>query len=129
MGVRRIDRGQSSGSADRPIDHIWQRPDIPSARPGLSRDPTPRRYSLRGGAHSVSRMQSNGLSQTNAVGDDFQATTTCPLIRISNKDTRHVIYVRTHDHSSWGVATGSSNVSTHCAVPDPAESGPSTLVV
>jgi hypothetical protein len=83
----------------------------------------------RGGSYKISGTQFNGLSQANAFGDEYQTATNYPLVRITNKATGHVIYARTHDHSSIGVATGSRIVSTHFDVPDTAETGSATLVI
>jgi hypothetical protein len=83
----------------------------------------------RGSADSVSGTQFNGLSQAAAVGDELNAATNYPLVRITNLASGHVVYARTHDHSSMGVATGSTVVSTLFNVPAAAETGPSSLVV
>ena len=40
----------------------------------------------------------NGLSQGAAYGDDAQAATNYPLVRITNRATGHVFHARTHDH-------------------------------
>ena len=68
------------------------------------------------------------MSQGAAYGDDAQAATNYPLVRITNLATGHVFYSRTHDHSSMAVANGGL-VSTHFDVPANQESGPSQLVV
>ena len=83
----------------------------------------------RGASYTVSGTQFNGLSQAMAFGDEFQTATNYPLVRIKNVATHHVFYARTHDHSSMGVATGSTPVSTHFDVPANAERGASELVV
>ena len=83
----------------------------------------------RGSSYLISGTQFNGLSQAAAVGDELNAATNYPLVRITNATSGHVIYARTHGHSSMGVATGSTIVSTHFDVPAGAESGPSSLVV
>ena len=70
----------------------------------------------------------NGLSQGAAYGDDAQAATNYPLVRITNRATGHVFYSRTHDHSSMAVAFGGL-VSTHFDVPADQELGVSDLVV
>jgi hypothetical protein len=49
-------------------------------------------------------------------------------VRITNLITKHVIYSRTHDHSSMAVASDAI-VSTHFDVPAAQESGPSVLEV
>jgi hypothetical protein len=63
-----------------------------------------------------------------AYGDDVQAATNFPLVRITNNATGHVFYSRTHDHSSMAVAFGGI-VSTQFDVPTGQESGASSLVV
>jgi hypothetical protein len=81
-----------------------------------------------GGSYIISGYLFNGMSQGAAYGDDAQAATNYPLVRIRNKATGHVFYSRTHDHSSMGVAfTG--RVSTHFDVPADQEVGASDLVV
>jgi hypothetical protein len=77
----------------------------------------------------ISGTQFNGLSQGAAYGDDAQAATNYPLVRITNNATGHVFYCRTHTHSTMGVATGSATVSTQFDVPATIESGLSQLVV
>jgi len=62
-------------------------------------------------------------------GDDAQSATNYPLVRITNNATSHVFYARTHDHSTMGVATGSTQVSTLFDVPSNIELGASTLQV
>jgi len=81
-----------------------------------------------GGSYSISGHLFNGMSQGAAYGDDVQAATNYPLVRITNNATGHVFYSRTHDHSSMGVAFNGL-VSTHFDVPANQETGPSTLVV
>jgi hypothetical protein len=77
----------------------------------------------------ISGTQFNGLSQGAAYGDDAQAATNYPLVRITNNTTHHVFYARTHNHSTMGVATGSAVVSTQFDVPATIESGLSKLEV
>ena len=50
--------------------------------------------------------QLNGLSQAVSYGDDLQAATNYPLVRLTNRATGEVHYLRTHDHSNMGVAPG-----------------------
>jgi Bacterial Ig-like domain (group 3) len=83
----------------------------------------------KGQTYPISGTQFNGLSQASSYGDDAQMATNYPLIRITNTGSGHVLYARTHDHSTMGVATGSATVSTEFDVPSSAELGPSTLVV
>jgi hypothetical protein len=83
----------------------------------------------RGSTYKISGTQFNGLSQANAFGDEYQTATNYPLVRITNNATKHVFYATTHDHSSMGVATGSTPVSTNFDVPAGMETGASSLVV
>ena len=55
--------------------------------------------------------------------------TNYPLVRITNDFTHHVFYARTHDHSTMGIATGTTIVSTTFDVPVTAETGASKIVV
>ena len=67
----------------------------------------------RGSRNNASPARSStASSQGAAYGDDAQAATNYPLVRITNNATGHVFYARTHDHSTMGVATGSATVST-----------------
>lgn len=84
---------------------------------------------VRGTTYIISGTQFNGLSQANAFGDEEQTATNYPLVRITNTASGHVFYGRTHDHSTMGVATGTTPVFTHFEVPATAETGSSALVV
>lgn len=79
--------------------------------------------------YTLTGTQLNGLSQAAAFGDEFETATNYPLVRITNNTTKHVFYARTHDHSSMGVATGSTIVSTMFDVPSGIELGASSLQV
>ncbi len=81
-----------------------------------------------GDSYQVFGIGLNGVSQGAAYGDDVQAATNYPLVRITNLKTGHVFYSRTHDHSSMAVASAAI-VSTHYDVPDGQEPGLSELVV
>lgn len=83
----------------------------------------------RGSTYQITGTQFNGLSQANAYGDDYQAATNYPLVRIVNTATGHVFYCRTHDHSTMAVATGSKKVWTNFDVPANIETGASQLFV
>ena len=82
----------------------------------------------RGGAYKIYGIGFNGVTQGAAYGDDAQAATNFPLVRITNLETKHVFYSRTHDHSSMAVASDDI-VSTHFDVPSAQERGPSLLQV
>lgn len=83
----------------------------------------------RGSTYPISGTQFNGVTQGSSLGDEFDAHTNYPLVRITNTSTGHVFYARTHDHSTMGVQTGKKKVSTNFDVPAGAETGASTLVV
>ena len=82
-----------------------------------------------GQTYTLNGTQFNGLSQAVMYGDDYQAATNYPLVQLVNTATGHVVYCRTHNHSTMAVATGSATVSTQFDVPATAETGPSTSVV
>jgi hypothetical protein len=82
----------------------------------------------RGGSYQVYGVHCNGMTQGAAYGDDVQAATNFPLVRITNLETSHVFYSRTHDHSSMAVASNDV-VSTHFDVPATQERGLSLLEV
>ena len=82
----------------------------------------------RGGSYEVYGFLFNGVTQGAAYGDDVQASTNFPLVRITNLKSSHVFYSRTHDHSSMAVASYGL-VSTHFDVPADQEKGLSRLEV
>jgi hypothetical protein len=82
----------------------------------------------RGKTYRISGRNFNGFSQGAAYGDDAQAATNYPLVRITNRSTGHVFYARTHDHSTMAVAY-SGTASTSYDVPALAETGLSDLAV
>jgi hypothetical protein len=98
----------------------------PAWAPTITAAPT---IVTRGSTYTISGTQFNGLSQAAAVGDEFNAATNYPLVPITNTATGHVVYARTHGHSSMGVATGSTSVSTLFTIPADAETGASSLAV
>ncbi len=83
----------------------------------------------RGSTYAISGTQFNGLSQAAAFGDEDETATNYPLVRITNQASGHVLYARTHDHSTMAVATGSAVVSTNFDVSATMETGPSSLEV
>lgn len=98
----------------------------PDWAPRIKRYPT----TVSGGStYTISGEQFNGLSQACGMGDELVNATNYPLVRIANQNTGHVLYARTHDHSTMAVATGNTSVFTHFDVPAGIETGASTLVV
>jgi hypothetical protein len=82
----------------------------------------------RGKSYLLTGRGFNGTSQGVAYGDDAQAATNYPLVRITNLRTGHVAYNRTHDHSSMAVASDDL-VHTRFDVPGAQERGRGTLDV
>jgi len=81
-----------------------------------------------GKTYMVRGVYLNGISQGAMEGDDWQAATNYPLVRITNRLTRHVFYSRTHDFSSMAVANHHP-VTALFDVPANQENGPSLLEV
>ncbi|HTT99896.1 MAG TPA: hypothetical protein VMF58_17735 [Rhizomicrobium sp.] len=98
----------------------------PAWAPAITKSPS---AITRGATFKLTGTQFNGLSQANSFGDELQTFTNYPLVRITNTATGHVFYARTHDHSTMGVATGSTKVFTQVDVPASMETGASTMVV
>jgi len=115
----------TDGSGDVEIYTAVGDPD-PSWKPTITDAPT---VVTPGTTYTISGTQLNGLSQGAAYGDDAQAATNYPLVRITNLATGHVVYARTHDHSTMAVATGGAVVSTSFDVPASIELGDSMLEV
>ncbi len=83
----------------------------------------------RGSSYQISGTQFNGLSSGSDYGDDAAMASNYPLVRLTNKATRHVFYARTHDHSTMAIATGDEIVSTTFDVPATAETGETRIEV
>jgi len=83
---------------------------------------------MRGRTYQVFGRNFNGFSQGAAYGDDAQAATNYPLVRLTNRATGHVFYARTHDHSTMAVAY-SGTASTQYDLPAGMETGDADLVV
>jgi hypothetical protein len=118
-----------SGSASKAIDvELYESKGTinPAWRPTITSVPS---SLTRGDSYTISGTQFNGLSAGTTYGDDAQMATSYPIVRITNTATKHVFYARTHDHSTMGIATGSTIVSTTFDVPAAAETGASTIVV
>jgi hypothetical protein len=81
-----------------------------------------------GGSYLIFGVGFNGVSQGAAYGDDVQAATNFPVVRITNLRSGHVFYSRTHDHSSMAVASPEL-VWTTFDVPSAQERGASKLEV
>jgi hypothetical protein len=82
-----------------------------------------------GNTYTAFGVRFNGLSQGAAYGDDAQMASNYPLVRITNNGSGHVVYCKTHGHSTMAVATGNRSVSTNFDVPAGIGTGASTLQV
>jgi hypothetical protein len=98
----------------------------PAWRPNITSVPN---TLTRGTTVQISGTQFNGLSFGSDYGDDCTNATNYPIVRITNKATRHVFYARTHGHSTMAIATGSAIVSTMVDIPANAETGLSRIEV
>ena len=77
---------------------------------------------------TLSGRQFNGMSQASMYGDDVQAATNYPIVRVTTA-TGRVVFCRTSGHSTMGVATGQQVVTTNVEVPATIENGQAELVV
>lgn len=82
----------------------------------------------RGKSYVVSGYNLNGFTQGAAYGDDAQAATNYPLVRLTNRITGNVSYAKTHDHSTMAIAY-SGEASTTFDVSGKTETGLSELQV
>ncbi len=82
----------------------------------------------RGSSFVLFGSKFNGASVANSYGDDAQAATNYPIVRITNVATGHVFYCRTHDHSTMAVGYNGPTY-THLDVPSNMETGQSYLEV
>jgi hypothetical protein len=84
------------------------RPEIVSISPGAGW--WTRSFTLTG-------KRLNGCSQANIYGDDSYAATNYPLVRLRNAFTGFVVYARTDEFSTMGVATGDAIQSLRFTLP------------
>jgi hypothetical protein len=68
-----------------------------------------------GSTYTIKGTQFNGLSSGASYGDDAQMNSNYPLVRITQGT--NVVYCKTHNHTSMGVATGATIVGTRFDVP------------
>jgi len=81
-----------------------------------------------GKTYLASGKQFNGLTEGSYYGDDVNAATNFPLVKIVNNSTKHVFFARTFHHSSRSIAPNSAE-STNFKVASSTELGASTLYV
>lgn len=82
----------------------------------------------RGQAYVVKGFNLNGFSQGAAYGDDVQAASNYPLVRLTNRVTGDVFYARTYGHSTMAIAY-TTEASTNFLVSSHTETGLSDLQV
>jgi len=82
-----------------------------------------------GQTFALTGRQLNGLSQASVYGDDVQTSTNYPIVRARNTSTGAVSYWRTANHSTMGIGTGATAVSTTFTVPSTTDQGTYELVV
>lgn len=83
---------------------------------------------IPGSHHKVSGRRFNGASQAVSYGDDCTSATNYPIARLRYPHG-HVVYCRTFDHSTMGVATRQHIVHTIIEVPASAPSGQGHLQI
>jgi hypothetical protein len=82
----------------------------------------------RASTYTLTGTQFNGLSHGAAYGDDVQANTNYPIVKIVNIASGHVFYQRSFGFNTMSVARNTAS-STNFTVSGTTETGPSTLYV
>jgi len=67
--------------------------------------------------YKIYGRQINGLSQACSYGDDAQMATNFPIVQFTNTSTSAIVYVRSFDFSTLGIATGPAIHSTLIDIP------------
>jgi hypothetical protein len=104
-------------------------PAVPGAQPEIEPQIMDAPSKIKAGhTYDLTGVRLNGISQAVGYGDDSQAATNYPLVRITHRATGHVTYARTHDHTSMAIARDQVST-THFDVPAGIDKGASDLVV
>ncbi|MDQ2765313.1 MAG: hypothetical protein M3Y22_18105 [Pseudomonadota bacterium] len=82
-----------------------------------------------GRSYMIKGSQLGGRSQGAYYGDDAQASTNYPIVKLVNSATGDVSYARSYDFSMMSVAPNAHDYSTEFTVPASVETGPSSLYV
>jgi hypothetical protein len=82
-----------------------------------------------GQTYKVTGMQLNGVSQGAYYGDDDQAATNYPIVKIVNTASGDVTYARSFNFATMSIAPMNADSSTQFTVPAGVEKGPSSLYV
>jgi hypothetical protein len=81
-----------------------------------------------GDSYKLTGTQFNGLTEGAYYGDDAQAETNFPIVRLTNEASGHVVYARTTNPNTMSIAPGTSSSVTF-KVPTTIETGKTDLVV
>lgn len=98
----------------------------PAYKPTVLGYPT---FVERNTPYGLKGTQFNGVSNGSSYGDEVNAATNYPLVRLNEIFTRPVYYCRTFGHSTMGVQTGTNTVSTNFVVPSNVPAGKKQLHV
>jgi hypothetical protein len=79
--------------------------------------------------YTVWGKQINGLSQACIYGDDAQMATNFPIVRLTSTTSSTVVYARTHDFSTMGIAPGPAIHSAIMDIPAAMPAGMYQMVV
>jgi hypothetical protein len=83
----------------------------------------------RGISYVLKGKQFNGVSNGASYGDECYVATNYPLVRLNESLSSRTYYCRTFGHSTMGVQTGNTTVSTNVVVPRGVPAGKKTLRV
>ncbi|MES1206226.1 MAG: hypothetical protein ABUS79_09845 [Pseudomonadota bacterium] len=83
----------------------------------------------RGWTYTLSGQQLNGLSQACYYGDDATMATNYPIVRVTGLSSGVVHYLRTANHSTMAVATGTATVTTSVTISSDLPTGSYSLEV
>jgi hypothetical protein len=83
---------------------------------------------ILGHTYQIFGTQFNGLSQACSYGDDAQMATNYPIVRLQDS-SGNIYYLRSANHSTMGVATGTATVSTFVSIPTNIPDGKYNLFV
>ena len=63
---------------------------------------------VQGHSYTLSGTQLNGMTQACAYGDDGNMATNYPIVQLTNPSTSEVVYLRSYNFSTMGIATGTT---------------------
>lgn len=126
------------GIVDAAVPVVTAAPALVTSARGTVQDPRPTAEAsdgitpvadlFLGHTYKLSALRMNGLNQGAYYGDDDQSYTNYPLVRLTYRDSMHVVYCRTHDHSTRAIGPDAHGT-TQFDVPAGAERGLADLEV